>query len=922
MSFYSRFFKSSSGFFFKVLTSLLLLNGITIAGIILISYTFTEASLTSQAQDRITQELNQLVENFKEEYKEQVNRTLLTLEMSSLIDEYLLGSTADKLVLSRVLERRLLQIQKVNPFYQSIEFIHADGTAGFGVLQGKRNFQLENLSLITENKSNLKNVLFKKLSDIPLLLSSGNMEWFMPLREVSIEGPVLNHQGDYILLAGLSKLDKNTGEFGGAFIIELNFQHFFSQLRNILLYGENPIWLLDQEGKVLFKPKTTNNKNRLDPDLYLEASPHYSTNLVSNDDGIIAYRDIHLGNSTQFLRVVFSLPKELLVQDFEGAFNFFTLVTIFSLVFSILLSFLLSRFLSHPYKQLSMARTQLSTAHRIAKLGHWEWDTKTSEIHLSDHALTIFGLNHKQNHIDIDTFISYVIPVDRAMVDEKVRNAITNFTADKVDHYLITEQGEERYVHQEIDVIHDKNPKVVGTIQDVTERRTAELRIRELAYHDVVTGLANRTLLKKLAESALIEATTQQKILAILFLDLDHFKRINDTLGHDAGDELLLQVSIQLRSCLRPTDTIGADSELFENNHTVARFGGDEFIILLTDLEDEQDIVNVAKRIQNKFDSPFNIKSSEIKTSCSIGISYYPAHGNVVSLLLRHADSAMYQAKASGRSQYAIYNEQLDNRLRKRQKMEIDLQNALKNEEFFLEFQPRINLQNKKLVSFEALLRWQHPEHGLICPDEFIMIAEEIGLIYTIGEWVIQAACDQLAQWQADYEENLGISINLSPIQFNSPSIVKEISSILKATGVSPSTVEFEITEQALINDETLAIRVSSEIINLGASLSIDDFGTGYSSLQQLRQLPVNILKIDQSFIKEMLIDSDDESIIRASIELGHSLGLKVVAEGVEEAEQVTRLKEINCDEVQGNYIGEPKVARLCTELLKNKFQS
>jgi diguanylate cyclase (GGDEF)-like protein len=447
--------------------------------------------------------------------------------------------------------------------------------------------------------------------------------------------------------------------------------------------------------------------------------------------------------------------------------------------------------------------------------------------------------------------------------------------------------------------------RVNGTIQDVTERKRAEEQIRFLAHYDGLTELPNRSFFKQRLDLALEAARRHSRLAAILFLDLDRFKRINDTFGHSGGDVLLREVAGRLAGCVRETDCV-TRPHLTEWDSVVARLGGDEFIILLSEVGRVEDAARVARRVVEALSSPFTLNEQEVVATTSIGIALYPFDGEDADSLLKHADTAMYHAKDQGRNNYQFYTESMNATAFERLRLERDLHRALERDEFVLHYQPQVALPSGEIVGAEALIRWKHPEMGLIPPLRFIPIAEEIGLIVPLGEWVLQSACAQSKAWQQAGLRPVRISVNVSSRQFKEQDFVGAVSSVLERTGISAMNLDVELTETIVMDDVEASIRTLNALKELGVRLSVDDFGTGYSSLSYLRRLPLDALKIDRSFLKDVPQNPDHVAITTAIIGLGKSLHLTVVAEGVESEAQLSFLRERGCDEAQGYLLGHP----------------
>ncbi|MEK4147585.1 EAL domain-containing protein [Robertmurraya sp. FSL W8-0741] len=434
----------------------------------------------------------------------------------------------------------------------------------------------------------------------------------------------------------------------------------------------------------------------------------------------------------------------------------------------------------------------------------------------------------------------------------------------------------------------------VAVFSDITDRKHTEEKLRQLAHYDSLTGVANRYTLNTHLESLIDTASKYNQQLAVLFLDLDRFKHINDTLGHNYGDQLLKEVSFRLKG-------------LIKNKDLIARLGGDEFVIVLSNIKHPKEAVSVAENIIHALStSSFILKHHEVYVSTSIGISLFPLDGGSLETLLRNADKAMYKAKSSGKNHYQLYHEEMHKDESKQMKMEVGLRKALEQKEFFLVYQPQIHLKTGKIIGIEALIRWKREEQEIISPEQFIPLAEETGLIVPISEWVIKQACEDIQQVHLRGHSNLLVSINISALHFNQENFVKSVQAILQQTNVNPHLVDFELTESMIMPNASQTISKLVKLKKLGIKLSIDDFGTGYSSLSYLNRFPLDRLKIDKSFIENLSKYHDDSSIVEAIISIAHRLNLSVVAEGVESKKQLLHLKTGNCDHIQGFYITKP----------------
>ncbi|GAA0752168.1 EAL domain-containing protein [Ideonella azotifigens] len=436
-----------------------------------------------------------------------------------------------------------------------------------------------------------------------------------------------------------------------------------------------------------------------------------------------------------------------------------------------------------------------------------------------------------------------------------------------------------------------------GVVQDITERKAQEARIQHLAYHDALTGLPNRSLLMDRLALTLAHAQRQRGQMALLFLDLDRFKTINDTLGHLVGDEMLKCVAERLRAVLRDDDT-------------VARLGGDEFVIVLPDIEDVADPAHVAEKLMASLSRPFQIDGHELHVTCSLGVSLFPRDGEDAETLLKFADTALYKAKGAGRNDYRFFSPEMDARAHDKLRLENDLRRAIERHELLLHYQPQMDLLTGKVRGVEALVRWLHPRLGLIAPNDFIPLAEETGLILEIGDWVLNTACQQLRRWREQGQTDLVLAVNLSARQLQRPGLDLGVARTLAASGVPAHCLELEITESSVMQDPEQALALLRRLHQMGVLFAIDDFGTGYTNFAYLKQLPLQALKIDRSFIQGLSqAGGDDAAIAEAIIAMSRKMNLRVIAEGVETEEQRLRLQSLGCDGIQGYLLARPMPA-------------
>ena len=465
------------------------------------------------------------------------------------------------------------------------------------------------------------------------------------------------------------------------------------------------------------------------------------------------------------------------------------------------------------------------------------------------------------------------------------------------------------YEEQTITPIKDHAGKIthfVSTGKDISERIQVQERLQHMAHHDALTDLPNRNLFLDRLQQSLTRARWHDRLVAVMFLDLDRFKNINDTLGHTVGDQLLLQLSERLSNSVRDGDTIG-------------RFGGDEFAILLDDINSDSHISLLAEKLLDTLKKPFKINKHELFVTASIGISIFPNDGEDSDTLLRNADVAMYRAKDLGKNNYQFYSDDLSARIFERMTLESHLRHALERNEFVLYYQPQIDTRTQKIMGVEALLRWKHPEFGLVTPNNIVPLMEETGLIEKVGHWALETACRQARKWHDAGWTYLHLSVNISSRQFNDPDFISLVHDIISTTGINPEYLELELTESMLIRNASATINALNTLSSLGVRFAIDDFGTGYSSLSYLRRFPIDTIKIDRSFIHDVTDNPDDAAIASAIIVMGQNLSLNVIAEGVENQQQLEFLSSRNCHYLQGNLFSRPLPAEEFSTLLRQQ---
>lgn len=474
---------------------------------------------------------------------------------------------------------------------------------------------------------------------------------------------------------------------------------------------------------------------------------------------------------------------------------------------------------------------------------------------------------------------------------------------------LIAKTGEEFAIEDSAAPIKNEEGEMLGVVlvfHDVSNAKQMAEKMSYLAEHDFLTDLPNRLLLTDRITQALNAAKRKSTRVAIIYLDIDHFKKVNDTLGHEVGDQLLKFLSRKLQSCIRSTDTI-------------SRQGGDEFVILLSEVDDAMAPAEIAQKLLNATSDYYQIGTHDLKVSASIGISIYPEDGGTADMLMRNADAAMYYAKGLGRNNYQFFTKELSTRIADQVALENRLHKAVQQQEFVLMYQPKVSLKTGKIVGAEALVRWQHPENGTILPNVFIPTAEDTGLVKVIRQWVLAEACRQNKVWQNMGLRAIPVAINVSAVELRHAGYLNEVSKVLLQSGLNPQYLELEVTETVAIHGDSEGIRDLISLKDMGVRLLIDDFGTGFSSLSYLKRLPIDTIKIDKSFVRDIKTDANDAAIITAIIKMSHSLNFKVIAEGVETADQLNYLKQYECDEIQGFYFSKPLSAVDFEKLLRSE---
>jgi len=565
--------------------------------------------------------------------------------------------------------------------------------------------------------------------------------------------------------------------------------------------------------------------------------------------------------------------------------------------------------------ELSESRTRLANAQRIAKLGNWEWVPGAEHMLWSAELYRMLAVEPAERSPAFAVFLERIHPDDRASVEKALQEAADEGRPWMLDHRIQLPDGQLRVVRQHAEV--ERSPdgvaeRIYGTIQDITDRRRAEEQIHQLAYYDRLTAAPNRRMLEERLEEVLEEARRRGRSVAVLVLNLDRFKRVNDTLGYSGGDELLRRVAERLQEC---ADHVEVRPKV-DGALPVARLGGDEFAIVLGDLSAANEAADVARRVLECLRSPFAIGSTKLVMSASIGIAVHPGDGQDARTVIRNASTAMHHSKASGRKVHRFFRASMNERASRNLGIEAGLRLAADRDEFVLHYQPLWDVRSDRISGLEALVRWPSREYGLVTPSEFIPLAEESGYIEAIGEWVLRATCRQGRAWLDQGIELPRLSVNVSSLQLREPQLFALIDSVLRDVGLPAEYLGVEITESALLADEPSVSRNLECLRRMGVRVALDDFGTGFSSLSHLLRYPIDTLKIDQSFVREIGRKGQSGPVISAVVAMAHRLELHVVAEGVETAEQEDFLRREGCDALQGFRLARPMAASALTHLL------
>jgi diguanylate cyclase (GGDEF)-like protein len=576
--------------------------------------------------------------------------------------------------------------------------------------------------------------------------------------------------------------------------------------------------------------------------------------------------------------------------------------------------------LTRTLSDLRSSEKRLANAQRLARVGSWEWVPDTEEMLWSEEVYRIFKIPQRAGSSTYEAFLDVVHPEDRPVLEKAMRQAACEARPWVLDHRIALAGGEERVVRQQAEIVPGPSGApacISGTIQDITDRHRAKEQIRHLVYYDGLTSLPNRKMLSEELERILRRARTNNEGVALLFLDLDRFSRINDTLGYAVGDELLKAVADRLINSVRGTDYVGRPET--PHSASVSRLGGDEFTVVLPQVTSSETAAQVARRVLETVRAPFAVEGHRLDVTASIGIALFPNDGSDPDTLLRSADAATYHAKELGCDLFQFFSESMNERAMRDMRLESGLRTGIERGELTLHYQPQFDARTGRIVAAEALVRWRSPDYGLIPPNDFIPLAEESGLIVPLGEWVLRTACGQTRVWREAGLPEIRIAVNVSSHQVQKGGLQETVERALRHARLDASLLEIEITESALIDDAPEVLETLSGLRSMGVRLALDDFGTGYSSLSHLVRFPFDTLKIDRCFVNEIGAEGQGNAIIAAVVAMAQRLQLTVTAEGVETPEQREFLRIEGCDLLQGFLTGRPVEADALEALLRQE---
>lgn len=899
-------------------------------------YKYASETTAKKLNEQVKTSLSESVALFETGFQSPIESQLKLLESSPSANNFLMFQKEQSNLVRFDLEKQFTQLIRSRPkLYRSIRFVNAFGKETIHVDHQKRYKKYH--SIIKDSEAHK---VQPQLKDLFEQFKNGSPQ------QVLFSQPFKSSTGQFVFYAGIAKKEPEIGGIGGAIIIECALSPYINALSKIQSYGHSIAWLFTSQGEVIAGPS----------DIFVLGTD------LTEDDNTIVRHDLFPGNTDSreaFMSVVVKIPEVIINNQQQIIFKTISFIALLAIIFTFFVAWYVSKRITDPIIELVQASYQLaegdystrSHLHDGSEIGELSQsfdhmaETLEQSIQSLDQQLTSrIAAEHalQESHeslqlilnstgegifgIDTDGKCTFCNPSalkllgyqqEQDLVGKKVHKLLQHTDADgqprTEDESLILQAMQtEQIVHSDNEIFWKvdqsyiaveyrahpvkQNGFIVGAVvsfNDITERKEKDKKIIYQAHYDMLTGLPNRFLAMDRLEQMIQSAKRNKQIASVLFIDLDGFKKVNDMLGHEMGDKVLVESALRLKNCLRAQDTIG-------------RLGGDEFIVLLSDLKQRIDIRFVVENILDVFRIPFIIEGHEIILTASIGIACYPNDSQLGVELLRNADIAMYQSKESGRNTYHFFSQELNTGIQRRLEVEEQLHYALKKDEFTLAYQPIIDIQNMELSGAEVLIRWNNSKLGSITPDEFIPITEQTGIITEIGKFILHQSIAQIAKWQKLYDKELKISVNVSPRQLHDPSILDDITHYLNKYDVAGHCLQLELTEGVLMSQNALIIQTLDLMQESQINIAMDDFGTGYSSLSYLRNYPFDSLKIDRTFIRDIHQDNNDKALVMATLNMSHALDIKVVAEGIETIEQLEFLKQVDCDFGQGYFFSKP----------------
>ncbi len=917
-------------------------------------YEYARQATEKRLNEQLMNSLRESVSLFETGYQSPLQSNLKMLVSTPSMNNFLMFQKEQSTLVRFDIEKQFSQLIRSRPeFYRSIRFIDAFGVENI-VVEGR--IRRRNYHSITTAYSG--NSIQAELKKIFTQLKQGASQ------QILFSQPFKVEQGQFLFYAAIAKPEPEIGGFGGALVIECDLSSYIESLAAIRTYGYPIAWLLTPEGEVIVKPAYDIPQH----DPRSEAGGVQAGTLagtLAGKSSAIARRDLYPGVSPAgqtFLTVALSIPREIFRSQNFNILKTTLFIALVAIVFTFLVAWVVSRKITHPVTELVRASQQLASGEystrstlrdsseigelplafnhmaemleqsmqslggqlssRISAEQALQHSNESLQLILNSTGEGIFGIDTggKCTFCNASALKLLGYSKEQELIGQNMHTTLQHcyaggepYPQDKSLIFKTTQSDQVVHTNNEVFWRADKNSipveyrahpvkqadRIVGAVvsfSDITERKQQDQKIIYQAHYDMLTGLPNRFLAMDRLEQLLRNAARYKCVASVLFIDLDGFKKVNDMLGHEMGDKLLVESAQRLSACLRDEDTVG-------------RLGGDEFIVLLANLNKELDARPVAETILETFRHPFKIEGHEVILTTSIGIAVYPRDSERSAELLRNADIAMYESKQSGRNTYHFFTQELNTGIQRRLEMEEQLHHALARREFYLVYQPVVDIQTMDITGAEVLLRWNSERLGAVGPDEFIPITEQTGLITGIGDYVLRESIAQTARWQKKYQRDFKVSVNVSPLQLHDQNLFADVNSLLEEYGLDGQSLQVELTEGVLMNRNQTIVQVLELMHEAQINIAMDDFGTGYSSLSYLRSFPFDSLKIDQSFVRDIHLDSDDMALVLATLNMSHALGLTVIAEGIETTEQLQFLAQAGCEYGQGYLFSKPVMA-------------